>query len=240
MKIALAAVGFITNDIKYNADIIKEILKKYSGKVDLVLFGESFLQGFNCLSWDYSKDINIAIEQNSELISEIRLNCKTYDVAVSFGYIEKIEDKIYSSQLTLDKNGETLNNFRRISTGWKVSIADFHYVEGDGFSKFEYLGKTISVGLCGDLWYEGNCHSIKKIGSEIILWPVYTDFNYKEWNNKIKHEYAEQAEKFGKKVLYVNSLCVDGGGDEIARGGAALFIDGKIKAEYLLVKKVFL
>ena len=33
MKIALEAVGFITNDIKYNADIIKEILKNIQGKL---------------------------------------------------------------------------------------------------------------------------------------------------------------------------------------------------------------
>ena len=56
MKIALAAVGFLTNDIDYNFHKIKETVKKYSSQADLILFGESFLQGFDCLTWDYSRD----------------------------------------------------------------------------------------------------------------------------------------------------------------------------------------
>lgn len=111
MKIALAAVGFMTNDTAYNLAQIEGLAKQYSDKVDLILFGESFLQGFECLSWDYSKDINIAVEQNSDLIDEIRVFSKTYQVALSFGYIEK--DKIYSSQLTLNKEGE---DFKQLQT----------------------------------------------------------------------------------------------------------------------------
>lgn len=50
---------------------------------------KSFLQGFECLSWDYSKDKNIAIEQDSDIINEIKTLCKNYKVAISSGYIEK-------------------------------------------------------------------------------------------------------------------------------------------------------
>lgn len=231
MKIALAAVGFMTNNTAYNLAKIKGLAEQCSDKVDLILLGESFLQGFECLSWDYSKDVNIAVDQNSDLIDEIRAFSKTYQVALSFGYIEKAKDKIYSSQLTLDKKGKTLNDFRRVSTGWKEAIAGSNYVEGEGFSQFEYLGKTISVALCGDLWYEDNCAHMKQLNSDLVLWSVYTDFNYQEWNTKLKYECAEQAGKCGENVLYVNSYCVDGGGYEIARGGAALFVDGRIKAE---------
>lgn len=180
MKIALAAVGFITNDITYNFKKIKDLVEEYSSDVDLILFGESFLQGFECLSFDYSKDINTAVPQNSELINEIRTMCEINRVSVSFGYIEKSEDKIFSSQLTIGKQGEIVDNFRRVSIGWKEKTADLHYVEGDGFRKFNYLDKSISVGLCGDLWYEENCTKMKKMNTDIVLWPVYTDFNYKE------------------------------------------------------------
>nr|WP_083427761.1 nitrilase-related carbon-nitrogen hydrolase [Ezakiella massiliensis] len=133
MKIALAAVGFITNDTAYSLEKIKTLIEKYASEVDLILFGESFLQGFECLSWDYAKDVNIAVHQDSELINDIRAMCEINRVSVSFGYIEKDKDNLYSSQLTIDKNGETVDNFRRVSIGWKEPIADFHYVEGKGF-----------------------------------------------------------------------------------------------------------
>ncbi|UEA31192.1 carbon-nitrogen hydrolase family protein [Granulicatella elegans] len=231
MKIALAAVGFITNDTAYNVEKIKTLIEKYASEVDLILFGESFLQGFECLSWDYAKDVNIAVHQDSELINDIRAMCEINRVSVSFGYIEKDEDNLYSSQLTIDKNGETVDNFRRVSIGWKEPIADFHYVEGKGFGQFTYLDKTVSVALCGDLWYEDNCIQMKNLDSDIVLWPVYTDFDSQEWNESMKHEYAEQAEKCGNNILYVNSYCLDQNSQGIARGGAALFSQGKIESE---------
>ena len=231
MKIALAAVGFITNDIAYNLSKIEEVVKKYRDKADMILFGESFIQGFDCLSWDYSRDIDIALGKDSKSIKRIRSICKEYDTALSVGYIEKYKDRIYSSQITLDKNGEILNNFRRVSKGWKESIADDHYSEGDSFIKFEYMGKVLSIGLCGDLWYEENCRKMKKLDLDLVFWSVYTDFNYEEWNKNLKYEYADQAKKFCDQVLYVNSYCIDGASDDIARGGAAFFKDGQIKAE---------
>lgn len=231
MKIALAAVGFITNDTAYNVEKIKTLIEKYASEVDLILFGESFLQGFECLSWDYAKDVNIAVHQDSELINDIRAMCEINRVSVSFGYIEKDEDNLYSSQLTIDKNGETVDNFRRVSIGWKEPIADFHYVEGKGFGQFTYLDKTVSVALCGDLWYEDNCIQMKNLDSDIVLWPVYTDFDSQEWNESMKHEYAEQAEKCGNNILYVNSYCLDQNSQGIARAGAALFSQGKIESE---------
>lgn len=233
MKIALAAVGFITNDTAYNLEKIKTSIEKYASEVDLILFGESFLQGFECLSWDYAKDVNIAVHQDSELINDIRAMCEINRVSVSFRYIEKDEDNLYSSQLTIDKNGETVDNFRRVSIGWKEPIADFQYVEGKGFGQFTYIDKTVSVALCGDLWYEDNCIQMKNLDSDIVLWPVYTDFDSQEWNESMKHEYAEQAEKCGDKVLYVNSYCLDQNSQGIARGGAALFSQGKIESEIL-------
>ncbi|MGY3776843.1 carbon-nitrogen hydrolase family protein [Helcococcus sueciensis] len=231
MKIALAAVGFITNDIEYNLGKIKDIVKKYHKEVDLILFGESFLQGFDCLTWEYLKDTEIALNVESYYIKEIKDLAKGYQVAISFGYIEKSGYEIYSSQLTIDKYGQILDNYRRVSVGWKEPIADFHYCEGEGFRQFNYLNKSISVALCGDLWYEENCIQMKALNTDIVLWSVYTDFNFQEWNDTIKYEYAEQAKKCGNKVLYVNSHCLDKESYNIARGGATLFSNGKIENE---------
>ena len=106
MKIALAAVGFITNDIEYNLGKIKDIVKKYYKEVDLLVFGESFLQGFDCLTWEYLKDTEIALNIESSYIKKIKDLAKKYQAAISFGYIEKEKEKRYSNQLTIDKYGQ--------------------------------------------------------------------------------------------------------------------------------------
>ena len=101
----------------------------------------------------------------------------------------------------------------------------------DMFTKFEYLGNTFSIGLCGDLWDEKNVMQIKKLRADVVLWPVYTDFSAKEWNKEMKYEYAAQSKKIGRQVLLVNSVCLSGNEEELAKGGAVCFLDGQIKEE---------
>ena len=84
MKIALAAVGFITNDIEYNLGKIKDIVKKYYKEVDLLVFGESFLQGFDCLTWEYLKDTEIALNVESSYIKEIK-DLRVDNIELAYG-----------------------------------------------------------------------------------------------------------------------------------------------------------
>lgn len=234
MQIALAGLGFITNDLEYNKKKIIDTIEKYSGRADLILFGESFLQGFECLTWDYDKDIEIALEVDSPVIKEIRETARKYKTGVSFGFIEGDGEVIYSSQISLGDDSEIINLFRRLSTGWKEPkvFSNDRYAEGEDFPLFEYKGIKISVGLCGDLWYDENISRLTDLKADLILWPVYTDFNYKVWNDEEKYEYGKQVSAL-KKVAYVNSYCSDEGieTDEIAKGGAVLFDNGKIVDE---------
>ena len=87
------------------------------------------------------------------------------------------------------------------------------------------------VGLCGDLWFDESIDHIKVLNPDVVLWPVYTDYNFHEWNNTIKYEYALQANLVCDTVLYVNSYCKDKEGNEIAKGGSALFQRGEISVE---------
>ena len=229
MNIALAAVGFKNGDISYNKEKIITVIREHRYQADLILFGETFLQGFNSLSWNYEKDKDVAITIDDPVVAEIMKAAKEFSVAVSFGYVEKTEDSLFSSQLTIGKNGSILDNYRRITIGWKEAVADSHYKEGECFHTFYFEGKEIAVGLCGDLWYDENIEQMNKLNPDVVLWPVYTDFNYNEWNNTVINEYSEQVAGVGCGVCYVNSVCLDRKGEEIAKGGAAYFMDGKIK-----------
>ena len=231
MKCALAAVGFINENIQYNKTVIVETMVKCSNKADIVIFGEAFLQGFYGATFETEHDEKLALSQNDLIIKEIcsvAIKCR---IAVSFGFIEKAEDCFYSSQITIDSNGKIIDIYRRVSPGWKEEFANEQYREGNGFHIFSYMGRKIVVGLCGDFWFDENISEVKQLLPDVVFWPVYTDFNHNEWNTSMKYEYAEQAGKISSKVLYVNSVCKDKDEEEIARGGAALFVDGKIDRE---------
>ena len=231
MKCALAAVGFINENITYNKKVIKDTMIKYAGKADIILFGEAFLQGFYGAKFDPEQDENMAITNDDSIIREICSVAKQQSIAVSFGFIEKEENIFYSSQITIDAEGKVLDLYRRVSPGWKEKFAGERYCEGKAFHTFDFMEKKVAIGLCGDLWFDENIEALNALELEMVFWPVYTDFNYEEWNTAVKLEYAEQAGKLSCKVLYVNSVCLDKDEEEIARGGAVLFENGCIVKE---------
>lgn len=232
MKCALAAVGFINENIGYNKEMIADTLKKYADKADVVIFGEAFLQGFYGVNFSVEHDKMVAVSCEDIVIQQICSTAKEYAIAVSFGFIEREGESFFSSQMTVDRTGRVIDIYRRVSPGWKESFAGKEYCEGNGLHTFDFLGRKVAVGLCGDLWDEENITRMNELKPDLVWWPVYTDFNYLVWNHRIKYEYAEQADRMNTSVLYVNSVCLDKSKDcEIAKGGAALFEKGKIKME---------
>ncbi len=232
MKIALASSRVIDKDIDFNIHSMLEAIRDSSGRADMILFGESVLQGFNSLCWDYEKDKYMAVSLTDAPICRMQEAAKEYEIAVSFGYIEKVGELLYSSQIVIDSNGTVIHNFHRVSEGWKDCwLTDDHYREGDAFTVFAYQGKRFAIGLCGDLWTEGRPEEMKALNVDVILWPVCCGYDIDEWNSKAKFEYAEQAALCGECVLFVDPTYT--APDIMARttSAAIYFKNGKIAAE---------
>lgn len=231
MLVTMAAIGFRNGDTEFNKKQIMNAIAEYAKRTDLILFGEGFLQGFDSLDWNFEHDRDIAIARTGDVIEEIALCAAKNNVAVSFGYFELDGKKIYSSQLVIDKSGTIIHNYRRKSVGWKIKLADHHYKEGSCFSSCDLNERKFTVGLCGDLWCEKNIDEILSLEYDMVLWPIYVDYNSERWNKIEKYKYAEQANKLNGPILCVNSFCMDNDDAEIAKGGAALFFGGKIEKE---------
>ena len=232
MKCALAAVGFINENIAHNKAVLADTLRKCAGKADVVIFGEAFLQGFSGISFIVDHDAAVAASREDRIIHEICGVAKECAVAVSFGFIERDRGAFFSAQMTIDQSGRSIDLYRRVSPGWKEPGAGREYREGNGFHTFSFLGKKVAIGLCGDLWYEDNLARLNALKPDAVWWPVYTDYSPVEWNHSAKLEYAAQAAKINAPVFYVNSVCMDpSNGHDIAQGGAALFDKGAIQAE---------
>jgi N-carbamoylputrescine amidase len=193
-----------------------------AGKADVLCFGEAFLQGFDCLCWDYEVDRSTAVELSSEVFAELRDLTVRYGVSLITGYIEKDRDKLYSSCVVIS-DGEIIHNYRRISKGWKeYSKTDGHYCEGTDTSPFKLNGKNINIALCGDLWDFPEKFS----AADLLIWPVYVSFTPDEWKKGLLDEYAAQAALAAKDVLMVNPL----DGDPVNHGGSFHFRGGRTAA----------
>lgn len=230
MKIALASVRIVDRDINYNLTQMERYMKEAkANSADLVCFGESFLQGFNALSWQYEEDKKIGLTTSSKEFAQIKVLTKEIGIDILFGYNELQEDSLYSS-CALIVDGEIMHNYRRISRGWKEYFkTDEHYQEGSSVKVFNYKDKKCVIGLCGDLW---DFPERFALGEDLLFWPVYVCWTKREWENGVKFEYAEQAKLCCENTLYINPIC-----DGDALGGAAHFFKGKIQKELSILNE---
>ncbi len=221
MKIGLAAYRFINNDIAFNVAQIEKGMKASQGKADLLCFGETFLQGFDALKWDYEHDKNIGIALDSEIVQQLCGLTRQYGVDLLLGYVEKEADKLYSSCMVI-ADGNVIHNYRRISKGWKeFSRTNEHYCEGIDTPNFLYKGKAFRIALCGDLWEYPERFKTEAT----LLWPVYVNFSLPEWQ-QYEQEYAQQAALAASRALLINSIT----DDPEAIGGAFCYENAQITA----------
>jgi len=230
MNIGLASVKFINNDIEFNLNnCIKFVQKAKEQNVDLVIFGEAYLQGFESLVWKPEIDLAVGIKRQSEKMDMLRNCCKEGNIAIGIGYIEREENKLYSSYLVIDKNGNDIVNYRRISSGWRIENVDIKtYKEGTEFSIFKFMGYKMTIGLCGDFWTDNIIENFSRDRIEIVLWPVFVSWNNKKMGTVEFNEYIEQSKKINKNIFYVNSICE--GKNYLAYGGAFAIINNELKA----------
>jgi N-carbamoylputrescine amidase len=242
MTVGLVSAEFINNNVDFNLEnCINFINKAKKNGVDIILFGETYLQGFEALIWKSEDDLKVGLERDSGIMNILRMYCKEKDIAIGVGYIEREGNNLYSSYLVIDKNGNDLTNYRRISRGWRIKDSDNEiYREGTEFYIFEFMGHKMTVGLCGDFWTD---EVIKKLPKEIdlVLWPVFVDIGRVEWETSELNEYIEQSKKIHRNIFYVNSICKEQ--KSLAHGGAFAVIDNKLnrlldqgKEEILVIK----
>lgn len=213
------------NDTSRNVETLRRSIDEHK-EADLLVFGEAFLQGFDGLTWDVEEDKDIALSLQDDVIKVLRGLAEAHSVAVSFGFYEKEQRNIYSSNLCIDKNGDILDVYRRVSKTWTPEHAGRHYKTGDDFHTFHFMDKKLLMAICGDLWFAENLDRINELEPDLILWPLYIDYSIEEWSRGEKDEYARQVSGLNAPVLMVNSFLQESKG---AVGGAYLFDGGAIK-----------
>lgn len=234
MKLGLASKEFVNGNIKRNVNTIIKTMKQ-NNDLDLILFPEAFIHGFDGLTFDYTIDKHRALSKDSPIFENLKDYCNKLSLGLGFGYIELDGDNLYSSFMVIGKNGECVDNYKRISPGWKEEFADHHYAEGDDFHTFVFDEKTFVTAICGDLWYNENIEILHKLNYDFVLWPNYNSYSKKLWENQEKKEYAIRAKMIGKNVFWFNSH--NNSENDKANGGAIYFKEGEIYKELPMKQK---
>jgi len=224
MKIGLVSEKSIDKEIEKNLNTIKKYAENLRNKVNLICFGEAFLHGFGALSWEYTLDKEIALSVNSDTINKIKKIAKEQHIAIGFGYFEHDEELeiIYCSYMVIDHMGKCIDNYRRVSIGWKEHTkTDHHYREGERFHIFNYEDKKIVTCLCGDLWYDEYIKQLNELDIDLVIWPLHIDYTIDKWNHE-KNEYIMQTKKVDAPIFMINNI------SKTSYGGCYHFNNGKI------------
>lgn len=231
MKLSASVQPSTLNKTEQNlTTLISEMKAARNRGVDLLLFGEAYLTGFEGMTFDYDSDIRKALAFDSVEIARIRNAARELDLAVGFGFHENDRGGIYSSYLVVGRHGEILCHYQRRSPGWKESYANADYREGRVFKTFQFDGKTFGVMVCGDFWEDRLLNDIAALDPEVdlFLWPVHTDYAVEDWNTEVEDDYREQTRILQKPVFYYNNYIEEKGR---AKGGAYLWQMGKTLAQ---------
>lgn len=243
MNIILCASKSMNRDIEYNkTKIIEQLKKPINKKIEFIFFGEAYLNGFDSLSWNFFED-KLFQEETMNTVKYLGEMAKKYNRGLGFGYFEFVDSTIYSSYIVYDSNGDILCNYRRITTGWRFDhVNTNYYKEGNLIGEFVHKGKHFGISLCGDIWDDSLYNELLNKNFDVMVWPVYLNYEPIDWEDKEKDEYIKRSKGTAEKVLFINSVS-----DEPARGGTFFLDKGKLiketkmssKETYLLINLSF-
>ncbi len=241
MKVALAVIK-VTGDRDQNLGVMLEgIHEAARSKADLVVFGEAAPTGL-INNDDPVHDLMVAEPVPGPTTNTLAQCAKDAGIYVASGVLEKAGDSLYDSAVLIDRCGDVVLKYRRISPGWHGPKADPSvYRHGEAIPWAETPLGSFAFVICGDLFDETLVERVRALNVDWLLFPFarcFDDGSYdqRRWDQEEKGEYTRYGAKTGAVCFMVNYLSerdLDGG----SFGGAMVVgPDGSVLAEMPLGK----
>lgn len=215
MKFGLLSLKTQSGQPQKNLTQIKRCIGLYRNQCDVLCFGESFLNGYSSLVYDPKEDIDKLPTNDDNHIRLLQVWAHRYQIALSFGYLEKEDDKIYSSYMFIGDEGQIINNYRRLTPSFNSK--DETYSHGQNIETFIYKDRKFITLICEDLRKQAVLDKVKDLDSDVILWPIYMSSG-EVFSEKSTHCVNE----LKPLVLMVNAF------DEDAKGGVGVYLHGQL------------
>lgn len=149
MKLGMVQVAPVFGNVEANLNEMINIMRKHKGKVDLLIFPELSLTGYDLKERLY----DLALTTDSKEILQVCQASEELGMSVVFGFVEQgLGDQIYNSAMMI-KDGQVCSVQRKL---YPTTYGVFE--EGKYFSKgkkvqVQSMGAfTTSMLICNDLW----------------------------------------------------------------------------------------
>src|SRR5207248_2447395 len=219
LKIVLAQLNPVVGDLPGNAGKLRKA-RAEAAKLgaDLVVYPELFITGYPpedlVRKPAFAAAARVAIET---------LAAETGDggPGVMVGTIWAEDGKLYNSVALLD--GGRIEAVRH-----KVDLPNYGvfdekrvFDQGPMPGPVSFRGVRIGVPICEDIWKEEVCECLQETGSEMLISPNGSPFDWPKPDQRMNVAVARVKES-GLPLLYVNQV---GGQDELVFDGASFAID---------------
>ena len=178
---------------------IRQAAKK---DVDLIIFPELFLSGYN---------VGEALHQNAEaqdgpFARRVAAQAKELNIAIGFGYPERDGDTVYNAFIFIDDQGRTLANHRKTI----LPPGDEHdwFATGSNVSVFRFKDATVAVLICYECEFPEIMRHAALEGAQIVL---VATAGGEEWEQVPTSVIPSRAYENGMFIAYANYCGVENG-----------------------------
>jgi NAD+ synthase len=219
LKIALAQLNPVVGDLPGNAAKLRTARAEAAAKgADLVVFPELFITGYPPEDLVRKPAFASAARKTIETLAT-----ETADggPGIIVGTIWAEDGKLYNAAALLD--GGSIQGVR-----FKVELPNYGVFDekrvfdvGPMPGPVAFRGVRIGVPICEDIWREEVCECLQETGSEMLISPNGSPFDWPKPDLRMNVAVARVTET-GLPLLYLNQI---GGQDELVFDGASFVLN---------------
>jgi (R)-amidase len=151
-------------DLKFNTQRALRAIGESAGKTDLLVFPETFLQGFPTVA----NIAELAITVSGDVISSLRNAARQAGISVVIGLAEADGQRFFNTALLIDESGEIRLKYRKCH----LYLSDRGVFEpGDDFPVCEWHGMRVGMLICFDIEFPEVARVLALSGADLIVVP---------------------------------------------------------------------
>jgi NAD+ synthase len=219
LKIALAQLNPAVGDLAGNASRLREARAEAAVRgADLVVFTELFITGYP--PEDLVRKPAFAAAARS-LVEALAAETADGGPGVLVGSIWPEESRLYNSVALLDGGRVQAVRHKVELPNYGVFDEKRVFDQGPMPGPVNFRGVRIGVPICEDIWKDEVCECLQETGSELLIVPNGSPFDWPKPELRINVGVARVTET-GLPLVYLNQV---GGQDELVFDGASFALN---------------